>query len=80
MDVTRIMSPMRTALLAVLLTSAAVPQENPQIASSKAMFDQVKGNILKSAEKMPDDKLGFRPVDDVRTFGQLLGMLRTRSS
>ena len=68
---------MRNRLLAVLLTSASAwsqsAGENPHLTSSKGMYDQVKGIILKSADKMPEDKFSFRPVDDVRTYGQLLG-------
>lgn len=71
------MSTMRNALFAVLFTAASAwsqaAGENPQITSSKAMYDQVKGLILKSAEKMPEEKFSFRPVEDVRTYGQLLG-------
>jgi uncharacterized damage-inducible protein DinB len=66
---------MRSPLLAVLLTSAALgqsPSENPQLASSKAFYDQVKGNILKSVDKMSEDKYSYRPTDEVRTYGQLL--------
>ena len=73
-----IMARMRITLVALLLsTSTAWSQtgggENPHITSSKAMFDMVKGIVLKSAEKMPEDKFSFRPVEDVRTYGQLLG-------
>ena len=70
---------MRTAIAALLLTSAAWSQQtgaaasNPNITSSRAMFDQVKGLILKSVDKMPEDKLSYKPVADVRTYAQLLG-------
>jgi uncharacterized damage-inducible protein DinB len=36
------------------------------------MFDQVKSMILKSVDKMPEDKYSFRPTDEVRTYAQLL--------
>jgi len=66
---------MRYILIAALLASAAWSQtaaENPQLASSKAFFEQVKSLVLRSADKMPEDKYGFRPSDDVRTYGQIL--------
>ena len=66
---------MRYILIPALLASAAWSQtaaENPQLASSKAFFGLVKSYILKSADKMPEDKYGFRPGDDVRTYAQLL--------
>lgn len=46
--------------------------QNPQLASAKAFYTIVRTNVLKSADKLPEDKYGFRPSDDVRTFGQLL--------
>jgi uncharacterized damage-inducible protein DinB len=66
---------MRYIFIAALLTSAAWSQtaaENPQLASSKAFYEQMKSVILRSADKMPEDKYGFRPTDDVRTYGQVL--------
>jgi uncharacterized damage-inducible protein DinB len=64
-------------LLGLLLLSVAAGlgqsmTDNPQVASSKAFFEQIKGNVLKSADKMPEDKFSFKPADGVRTYGQLL--------
>jgi uncharacterized damage-inducible protein DinB len=33
----------------------------------------VKDTILKSAQEMPEQNYSFKPVDSVRTYGQLLG-------
>jgi uncharacterized damage-inducible protein DinB len=66
---------MRSPLLVFVFTSAALcqtPSDNPQLASSKAFYDQVKGIVLKSVDKMPEDKYSYRPTDEVRTYGQLL--------
>jgi uncharacterized damage-inducible protein DinB len=66
---------MRTFLLLLSMSSLAIGQtvtDNPQLASAKAFFDTVKNNILKAADKMPEDKYAFRPSDDVRTYGELL--------
>jgi uncharacterized damage-inducible protein DinB len=41
--------------------------------SLKSTFDSVKNNLLKSAEQVPEAKLGFQPTKEVRTFGQILG-------
>lgn len=43
--------------------------------AARAIQNTVKGNIIKSAEKMPDDQYGFQPTPDVRTFAQLVGHL-----
>lgn len=66
---------MRTTLIAALLTTISWsqnPSENPQLASTKAFYVIVRTNVLKSADKMPEDKYGFRPTDEVRTYGQML--------
>jgi uncharacterized damage-inducible protein DinB len=39
----------------------------------KAQNNGIKGNLLKSAEKMPEEHYAFQPTKEVRTFGQLLG-------
>lgn len=66
---------MRTLLLLACLSSPAAAQSataNPQLASAKAFFEIVKGNILKSAAKMPEEKYSFKPSKDVRSYGELI--------
>jgi uncharacterized damage-inducible protein DinB len=53
---------------AVSSTAAA----NPLVSSSKVFYQNAKQDILRSADKMPDDKYAFKPTDSVRTYGQLL--------
>ena len=36
-------------------------------------YESVKAYVLKAAEDMPQAKYGYKPVDGVRTFGQLVG-------
>jgi uncharacterized damage-inducible protein DinB len=45
---------------------------NPMVASSKVFYQNAKQDILRSADKMPEDKYAFRPIDSVRTYGQVL--------
>ena len=40
---------------------------------TRALWDGVKGHILKSAEKMPEENYSFKPSPGVRSFGQILG-------
>jgi len=54
------------------LLGAQTAADNPQLASTKAFFDQAKQNILKSADKLPEEKYSFAPAEGVRTYGQLL--------
>jgi uncharacterized damage-inducible protein DinB len=45
---------------------------NPMVASSKVFYENAKRDILRSADKMPEDKYAFKPTDSVRSYGQLL--------
>ena len=40
------------------------------ITESKATYTGVKNNLLKAAEKMPEDAYSFKPTDGQETFGQ----------
>jgi uncharacterized damage-inducible protein DinB len=45
--------------------------KNPLVATSQAIFGIAKNDILRSADKIPDDMWSFQPTPDVRTVGQL---------
>ncbi|GIU74751.1 MAG: hypothetical protein KatS3mg004_1838 [Bryobacteraceae bacterium] len=61
------------ASLFLLGGCAAVSAQNPMTEGQKFLHDMVKNNILRSAEKMPEENYAFRPTPEVRSFGQLLG-------
>jgi uncharacterized damage-inducible protein DinB len=48
---------------------ALAQAESPLTAAAKFQFDLTRGNIVKAAEKMPDDQYDFKPTPDVRSFG-----------
>ena len=48
---------------------------NPFSADARQAYADAKSNILKSAEKMPEENYGFKPAPRVRTFSQILGHL-----
>lgn len=55
---------------------AAAPQAvpaNPLSAEAKGMYNGVKNNLLKMAEKMPEEHYSFKAAPEIRTFGQLIG-------
>lgn len=55
---------------------AAAPQAapaNPLSAEAKQMYNGVKNNLLKMAEKMPEEHYSFKATAEIRTFGQLIG-------
>jgi uncharacterized damage-inducible protein DinB len=63
----------KLALFLLLPAAAAMAAENPLSDFNKIAFGQVKSWLLKSAEKMPEENYGFRPTDEVRSFGQIIG-------
>src|SRR5579864_5731918 len=60
-----------TALAALALPLAA--QSDPFTTGEKFLFSFIKGNILKAAQKMPEENYSFRPTPDIRNFGALVG-------
>jgi hypothetical protein len=46
---------------------------NPLSADARQMYTGVKNNLLKMAEKMPEEHYAFKASPDIRTFGQLIG-------
>ncbi len=62
--------------IAVILFSAlAVAQDNPLSRSQQGFYTMISTNVVKAAEKMPEESYAFRPTPEVRTFGQLVGHL-----
>ena len=63
------------AILIALIAPAsiAVGQENPLSEHNKFTYGFVKEILVRTAEKMPEEKYGFRPAESVRTFGQIIG-------
>jgi len=66
-------------LFLLLCTAPAAAQQpvsaNPALAvgSVKFMWENMTNFITKAAEQMPEADYAFKPVQDVRTFGQLIG-------
>jgi uncharacterized damage-inducible protein DinB len=67
------------SILCVLLLSAAsgFAQTQPEKAfdpstDAREAFKEVNGWVTQAAEMVPADKYNYRPVDTVRTFGQLI--------
>ena len=53
--------------------SAAAPSKDPYTTHGKGLYAGLKAIMVRSAEKMPEENYGFRPTEEVRTFGQILG-------
>jgi uncharacterized damage-inducible protein DinB len=76
-------TPVRMLVLCLLVSAGvgvaqekpAASPENPLSAWNKMAYGRVKGILLKSADKMPEGNYGFKPVDTVRSYGQIIGHL-----
>ncbi len=56
-----------------LYGQATPPEKSPDTATVlRKGFTEVSGWVTQAAEMVPDDKYNYRPVDSVRTFGQLV--------
>jgi uncharacterized damage-inducible protein DinB len=63
----------RVAVAVVALAASLGAQApNPISQSIRDEWNGVKSNLQKSATAMPEAKFGFKPVDTVRTYGQIL--------
>jgi uncharacterized damage-inducible protein DinB len=67
------------AVCAATTTFAQTPQAavsastSPHTSIVQQQAKTIQGFILRSAEKVPDDVLAFKPTEAVRSFGALLG-------
>ena len=60
-------------LLCLVFVASAQTADNPLSANTKGLYSMAKNNVTRAAEKMPEDNFAFKPVPEVRSFGQLLG-------
>lgn len=62
------------AALAANSFGQTAPDKTPDVmADVRGGFNEVNDWVTKAAEMVPADKYSYRPVDTVRTFGQLIG-------
>jgi len=60
-------------LPAVSSFGQTAPDKAPDVATElRNGFNEVNGWVTKAAEMVPADKYNYRPVESVRTFGQLI--------
>jgi len=58
----------------VLLTPALLAQAPTTMTlATKMQFDEVKGYLSKTAQKVPENLYSFKPTPEVRSFGQIIG-------
>jgi len=65
---------MRTLLIfAIAAPVCMLAQDNPLSTSIKQQFGMGRGVLTRSADKVPESLYSFKPTDDIRSFGQLVG-------
>jgi uncharacterized damage-inducible protein DinB len=57
----------------VFLVPSLAQAQNPLMGAVKAQHDAIKGNLLKTAEMVPENLYAFKPTPEVRSIGQLIG-------
>src|SRR5437868_1291531 len=70
--------PMKTIVLLCVVSLASIPAfaqsaSNPLSAGEKGFHNYIKDNLVKAAEKMPEENYSFKPTPEVRSFGQIVG-------
>ncbi len=55
--------------MALLAQSAS----DPLSAGNKGIYNIIKNNLVRAAEKMPEENYAFKPTPEVRSFGQIVG-------
>ena len=70
----RVLSISCCLLLSVICTfGQSAPEKTPDVATElRNGFNEVNDWVMKAAEMVPADKYNYKPVDTVRTFGQLI--------
>ena len=52
--------------------SPAAPAGNPLSAHNRSLYSGIKAIVLRTAQTVPEEHYAFRPVDGVRTFGEIV--------
>ncbi len=59
--------------LALIVLACGLQAQTPMSDDLRTRYDFIKTNILKAADKVPEDVYNFQPTTEIRTFGQLIG-------
>jgi hypothetical protein len=60
------------AVLLTLVWAIQAQTANPLSAEAKQAYTGVKNNLLRAADKMPEADYGFKPVPEIRSWGELV--------
>src|SRR5260370_20357934 len=65
-------TPIMPATTALAWGGTLPAQPNPPSPKAKQAYTAIKNNIIKMAEKMPEESYSFKPTPEIRTFAQLV--------
>jgi uncharacterized damage-inducible protein DinB len=65
-------SPLTKLAVTLVCGVALRGQSNPLSSNAKDDYMRIRSYFIRSAEKMPEASYGFKPVPEVRTFGQII--------
>jgi uncharacterized damage-inducible protein DinB len=63
----------RSLIFFLAVSAGLLAQNNPLSSSIKMEYGMAKDVIIRSADKVPEADYAFKPTDEVRSFGQLVG-------
>src|SRR5215468_2063755 len=66
----------------MILAGACVlgAQTNPVIGEQRKAYDALKQNLIKAAEKMPEDAYSFKPTPEMQSFGERIAHIAGQMS
>jgi uncharacterized damage-inducible protein DinB len=64
---------MKIFFILALFAASSFAQTPSIMKGSLGTYTMAKTNIVKSAEKMPEENFAFKPTPDVRSFGDVVG-------
>src|SRR5882724_564730 len=59
--------------LIMMTLAASIAGAQTVSGDTKMIYGMAKTNVLKAAEKMPEASYAFKPSNDVRSFGEIVG-------
>src|SRR5213594_3734524 len=68
------------ALSCVAQAPQAAPSANPLVTEAKGHYERYKGNILKAAEKMPEEHYNFAPTKEQMAFIKVIAHIADSST
>jgi hypothetical protein len=66
------LAPCLSAAAQVPVNAPAAASSNPLVAEARQAYNQIKTNLQNMAAKMPPESYDFKPVPEIRTFGELM--------